>query len=110
MDELWNSGWRHFGPEFFRASLMADELSLKRQVPLRVRLADFRLSKSQRRTMRRNDDLQVDVAPAAPGAEEEALFDVHRTRFDRNVPLGLEEFLGSCPDGQPCRCLQLSVR
>ncbi|NNC87438.1 MAG: arginine-tRNA-protein transferase [Akkermansiaceae bacterium] len=110
MDELWAAGWRQFGTEFFRASLMADEMCLKRQVALRVRVPDFAPSKSQRRTMRRNRDLEVRISPARPGPEEHALFAVHKTRFERNVPSRLEEFLGDEPDGTPCRCMQVSIR
>lgn len=71
MDELWAVGWRHFGPDFFRASLMADEMSLKRQIALRIEVAAFERSKSQRRTYRRNEDLVLSIAGASPGPEEE---------------------------------------
>lgn len=110
MDELWAIGWRHFGTEFFRASLMADELSLKRQIALRIDLSSFSLSKSQRRTLRRNEDLDWSVHPAEPGEVEAALFQAHKTRFARNVPRDLEDFLGRDPARQPCEGLQLSVR
>ena len=110
MDQLWAEGWRHFGTEFFRASLMADEGCLKRQVPLRIRLAGFDPSKSQRRTIRRNRDLEVGIAEARPEREEAALFEVHKTRFRYNVPESLEDFLGTRPASEPCRCVQLSVR
>jgi len=110
MDELWSVGWRHFGPEFFRTSLMMDEEGLKRQIALRARVGEFEASKSQRRTMRRNRDLEVEVAPARPGAEEARLFDLHKGRFRRNVPERLEDFLGEGEAGRPCRCVQVSVR
>lgn len=109
MDELWAVGWRHFGPDFFRASLMADQMTLKRQIALRVDVRDFALSKSQRRTVRRNGDLAWDLTPAAPGRAERDLFHLHKRRFSRNVPERLEDFLGDRPDGKPCDCLQLSV-
>lgn len=109
MDQLWAVGWRHFGPDFFRASLMADEVSLKRQIALRVDLGEFRMSKSQRRTFHRNADLEVRFGPAEPREMERRLFDMHKTRFVRNVPDTLEDFLGDQPNGTPCECLQLSV-
>ena len=110
MDELWAVGWRHFGKDFFRASLMADEMSLKRQIALRITVAEFEMSKSQRRTFRKNSDLQVTIGPAVPGEEEQHLFDIHKSRFARNIPERLHDFLGEQPNGQPCECLQLSVR
>ncbi len=110
MDELWAVGWRHFGLEFFRASLMADEMSLKRQIALRIDLGRFEMSKSQRRTFRRNEHLDLKIASASPGVEERKLFDAHKTRFARNIPECLKDFLGDQPAGKPCECLQFSVR
>lgn len=109
MDELWSVGWRHFGPDFFRASLMAEETALKRQIPLRIAVPEFRMSKGQRRTYRKNQDLTLSMKPAVPGAEEERLFQMHKQRFQRNVPDELRDFLGDRPHGSPCPCLQLSV-
>jgi arginine-tRNA-protein transferase len=109
MDELWAVGWRHFGADFFRASLMADEMCLKRQIALRVDLRKFARSRSQRRTMRRNQDLVLGFTSAEPGEVEGGLFEVHKTRFVRNVPDSLDDFLGDRPNGKPCECLQLSA-
>ena len=110
MDELWGVGWRNFGADFFRASLMSDETGLKRQIALRIDVAEFKHSRSQRRTFRRNADLHLSFHEAEPGDAESQLFEVHRVRFSHNVPDRLDEFLGPHPDGLPCRCLQLSVR
>lgn len=107
---MWADGWRHFGPQFFRSSLMVDEMALKRQVALRIALDEYRASKSQRRTMRRNADLEHEFGVCRPGWEEEALFHRHKARFERNVPDDLGEFLGSRPDVQPSPGVQLSVR
>lgn len=110
LDELWADGWRHFGSEFFRSSLMVDEMCLKRQVALRIEVAEFKLSRSQKRTLRKNADLDWRCAPASPGAEERALFQRHKSRFVRNIPERLEEFLGDCPAERPGPSLQFSVR
>ena len=110
MDRLWEMGWRNFGADFFRASLMSDGAGFKRQMALRVNVADFKKSRSQRRTFRRNSNLDLSFGEADPGKEENHLFEVHKVRFSSNVPEDLEEFLGPNPNGQPCRCLQLSVR
>ncbi len=110
MDELWAQGWRHFGSRFFRYSLMWQEESWKRVLNLRVPLQEWSPSKSQRRTLKRNHDLEVDFAPAVPGGEEEGLFQNHKQRFRDNVPDVLSDFLGEEPNGVPVPCLQLSVR
>lgn len=110
VDGYWADGWRHFGSDFFRSSLMAEEVGIKRQISLRLDLSEFKVSKSQRRTLRKNEDLTFEFAPARPGDLEEELFELHKDRFERNVPHSLNEFLGDRPDGKPCACEQLSVR
>lgn len=110
MDELWAVGWRHFGTDFFRASLMADEMSLKRQIALRIAVPKFGMTKSQRRTFRKNSDLEMTMEGAALSQEVRDLFDIHKMRFVRNVPDRLQDFLGRQPNGEPCECLQLSIR
>ena len=110
MDQLWAEGWRHFGPRFFRYSLMWQEDQWKRVLNLRIPLQEWQPSKSQRRTLRQNEDLEVDFAPAEPGPEEEDLFQRHKIRFQDNVPNSLQDFLGKEPNGVPVSCLQVSVR
>ncbi len=110
MDELWAEGWRHFGSRFFRYSLMWQSEVWKRVLNLRVPLMEWEPSKSQRRTLRKNLDLEVEIAPALPGAEEETLFQIHKQRFKENVPDSLRDFLGDEPNGQPVPCVQVSVR
>ncbi|MEM9081282.1 MAG: arginine-tRNA-protein transferase [Verrucomicrobiota bacterium] len=110
MDRLWKEGWRHFGAQFFRYSLMWQEERWKRVFPLRLSLAAWKMSKSQRRTWRRNEDVEVQVEPAQPGGEERDLFHRHKERFRDNVPENLEVFLGEQPNGIPCECRQVSVR
>lgn len=110
IDELWSLGWRHFGPKFFRYSLMWQGGEWKRVINLRVDLERWQPSKSQRRTLRMNEDLEVDFAPAEPGEEERALFQRHKQRFSDNVPEELAEFLGTSPNGCPGACLQVSAR
>ena len=110
MDELWSVGWRHFGTEFFRASLMSDGMHLKRQIALRIEVARFMRSRSQRRTFRKNGDLELSFDTADPGEAERQLFDVHKMRFKGNVPDSLSDFLGARSNGYPCEIQQLSVR
>lgn len=105
MDALWAQGWRHFGSQFFRYSLMLHEGEVQTVVPLRVDLGQFTLSKSQRRVLRRNADLRVELVPAAITEEAEAMFQRHKGRFTDNVPEELKTFLSPEPDRVPCECL-----
>jgi len=110
MDRLWASGWRHFGRRFFRYSLMWQDEEWKRVVNLRVPLEDWRPSKSQRRTLRRNEDLTVQINGAEPDDEARSLFQTHKQRFRDNVPDHLSDFLGDEPNGCPGPCLQITVK
>jgi leucyl-tRNA---protein transferase len=107
MDALWNEGWRHFGVHFFRYSLMEHEGALLTVVPVRVDLSHFVLSKSQRRVLRRNSDVTVEIAPASLTNEACEMFHRHKTRFSDNVPEDLTVFLSGDPARVPCECLQL---
>jgi arginine-tRNA-protein transferase len=112
MDRLWADGWRHFGDCFFRYSRTeAEDGSCQTIQPLRIRLADFTPSKSQRRIWKRNADVAISVVPAVVDDEREALFLRHRERFSFNVPESLRVFMpSSVPDRLPCTCLSVEVR
>lgn len=109
MDSLWANGWRHFGTYFFRYNVgfMHDELRFV--APLRIRLANFGLSKSQRRVLRRNEDLEVAIGPAAIDPASEQLFHRHKTRFDHGVPESIYDFLSNEPAETPCEAKEIRV-
>lgn len=109
LDWLWAHGWRHFGSEFFRYSLSIDEYGQKVIQPLRVDLTQFRHSKSQRRVLRKNADLQIRFVPASLHEEACAMFQIHKTRFTTNIPDDLSNFLGPQP-GLVTPCLECQVR
>lgn len=109
MDSLWEMGWRHFGAHFFRYNVGFLQFDIRFVLPLRIRLADFSFSKSQRRVLRRNADLDVNIAPANITDEDHHLFHRHKTRFDHSVPESLLNFISSEPDGCPCECREVRV-
>ncbi|MBN1559050.1 arginine-tRNA-protein transferase [candidate division KSB1 bacterium] len=102
MDAAWAHGWRHFGAYFFRYSVIGHGENVKHVVPLRVRVADFQASRSQRRVWRRNQNLQIQVRDACIDEEKTTLFDRHKTRFSDHVPDSLFSFLGEEPASVPC--------
>lgn len=110
MDTLLAGGWRHFGTKFYRYSLNIYRDRIVRVMPLRVRLADFRLSKSQRRILRRNDDLVCEVAPVEITDETHALFAAHKQRFASDIPPSIYTFLSTDPAVVPCPALAVTVR
>jgi arginine-tRNA-protein transferase len=103
LDHLLATGWRHFGTSFFRYSLVIEEDLIQRVIPLRIRLADFFLSRSQRRIVMRNRDLDLVIRPAAIDDQKMAMFQRHKQRFQNNVPDSLHDFLSATPHAVPCR-------
>lgn len=103
MDELWAEGWRHFGPVFFRYRRWQHGGRALTITPLRIDLARFEPSRSQRRVVARNRDLRVEVRPTEVDAETERMFRGHRLRFRHDVPDSLADFLSHAPATVPCR-------
>ena len=111
LDSLWADGWRHFGCRFFRYSITSDDgESWRRIIPLRIDLADFRPTKSQRRVLRRNLDVTVHVKPATVDARREELFRRHTVRFTTGSPDALGDFMpGPDPSRIPCECREVQM-
>ncbi|MEO5860378.1 MAG: arginine-tRNA-protein transferase [Pyrinomonadaceae bacterium] len=109
MDSLWANGWRHFGTHFFRYNVgfLIDDLRFV--LPLRIRLADLTFSKSQRRVLRRNEDLDVSIGPIEIDTRVQALFGRHKTRFTHGVPESIYNFISRNPDDSPCDAKELRV-
>lgn len=109
MDALWEQGWRHFGPMFFRYSHTLSGTEVRHVMPLRVDLNHFSLSKSQRRVRQKIVDLRVRIARTVIDEEREELFQRHKQRFTENVPESLDVFLGPNPHGIPCANLEVAL-
>lgn len=109
MDELLENGWRHFGTYFFRYNPGYYEGEIREVIPLRIRLADFLFTKSQRRIFRKNKDLSVVIRPAEIDAEKEVLFNRHKARFKRDVPDSIFFFLDRNPANTPGETLEICV-
>lgn len=104
MDALWAEGWRHFGPLFFRYRRWRRGGRSLTITPLRLDLARFGPSRSQRRVLARNRDLRVEVRPTAPDRETFEMFEAHRRRFREDAPDSLHDFLSPlAPAEVPCR-------
>lgn len=108
LDALLAEGWRHFGTLFFRYSLSTRNGRVYHVIPLRIRLENFSLSKSQRRVIRKNSDLSYKIAPIKIDAKKIQLFDRHKTRFKNNIPDSIYTFL-SPRRGIPCETMELDV-
>jgi arginyl-tRNA--protein-N-Asp/Glu arginylyltransferase len=109
MDFLWSHGWRHFGVYFFRYSSSNHLGGTKTVLPLRIDLSRFELSRSQKRTLLKNRDLQVVIRDAFNDERKEDLFYSHRERFKDNIPDSIYTFLSDEPAIKPCRTRELCV-
>jgi arginine-tRNA-protein transferase len=109
MDFLWGQGWRHFGTMFFRYSLAIHNGEICRVLPLRTDLEKFELSRSHKRILAKNRDVQIIIQPARIDALRAEMFERHKQRFDHNVPESLHTFLSSQPDKIPCRNQEIGV-
>ena len=109
MDALWQNGWRHFGVHFYRYNLGFYEYEIRRVLPLRIRLADFKFSKSQRRVFNKNTDLETIIRPVRIDAEKENLFERHKRRFKSGTPDSIYDFLSEEPAEVPCKALEICV-
>jgi leucyl-tRNA---protein transferase len=109
MDELLAIGWRHFGTQFFRYNFGFYDLDIRRVIPLRIRLSKFSPSKSQRRVLRRNADLETVVRPVEITEEAEKLFHRHKRRFTHGVPDSIYDFLSREPAACPIEAEEFAV-
>lgn len=110
LDHLLAGGWRHFGRHFFRYNLAIYDEEIRFVLPLRIRLSDFRSSKGQQRTMKKNAELSTEIGAVGIDAEVDELFHRHKQRFRHNQPDSLYTFLAANGCDEPCEVLQLSVR
>lgn len=109
MDSLWANGWRHFGAYFFRYSTLQKSDGVYHVTPLRLDLARFTLSTSQKRVLKKNQDLEVEIRPAFIDEAKEALFHRHKNRFSENVPHSLYDFLAPEPANSPCETKEVCL-
>ncbi|HTH51168.1 MAG TPA: GNAT family N-acetyltransferase [Pyrinomonadaceae bacterium] len=109
LDDLLANGWRHFGERFQRYSLNYYSDEIRRVLPLRVRLSEFRLSKGQRRVLKKNEDVRVEIVSAEITADHQELFLEHRRRFTQDVPDSLYTFVSDCPSMVPTDGMLLNV-
>lgn len=111
LDRILAEGWRLLGRRFVRHNFSTWRHKLCRTIPLRVRLSEFELSKSQRQILRRNTDLRVISAPARFDSDRERLFDLHRERFHEKQATTLASFIHSeSPHLLPTEGRELAVQ
>lgn len=109
LDFLLAEGWRHFGQHFYRYNLGILEDTFRFVIPLRIRLADFKFSKSQRRNLRKNSDLQIIIRPIDFDDEKHELFERHKMRFNHGIPESIYNFLDPDAANVPCKSMEVCI-
>lgn len=94
LDDHLAGGWRHFGRYFFRYNFGFFHRDVRAVLPLRIKIDDFRLSKSQKRVLRKNTDTEMTIAPPEFGSTKHAMFKKHAKRFTFGQPDSIYTFLG----------------
>lgn len=108
-EELLAEGWRHNGKLIFRTSHDVDEKGFLHYVlPLRYRLKGFSLTKSQRKILRKNEDLKYIFRPFTDELEKHQLFFQHIEKFKFQKPDSIFNFV-SPERNRPFKIWELCV-
>ena len=109
LDFLLADGWRHFGQHFYRYNLGLLKDEFRFVMPLRIRLADFKFSKSKRRILNKNKNLETIIRPIEFDDQKHELFNRHKQRFDHGIPDSIYSFLDKDAANTPCKSLEFCV-
>lgn len=109
LEMLWARGWRHFGSQYFRHNYFFYSGYFCSVQAIRLRVADFRPSRSQRRVLRKNSDLQVRIGEIEVTHEVFELFEKHKERFGQNGPRDIFDVIATPEERHSGKTLQFSV-
>lgn len=109
MDFLWAEGWRHFGIYFFRYQTAFHGDRKFSVMPLRIDLARFSLTRSQKRVLAKNRDTRIVMQPAVVDTAKHDLFEKHRVRFKENIPTSLDDIVSPIPASVPCPSREICI-
>jgi arginine-tRNA-protein transferase len=108
-DRFCADGWCYWADLLFRRNHWEWRGQPCRVVLLRIDLKHFTLSKSQRKCLRRNADLQMLAAPLHITPKHEDLFEKHAHRFHHNRPMSIYGFFSPWSHLMPCSGAQIEV-
>jgi leucyl-tRNA---protein transferase len=108
-DRFCEDGWCYWSDLLFRRNQWEWRSAPCRVIVLRINLKQFYFSKSQRKCIRRNADLQVQCRGLRICQEHVQLFYTHAERFSHNRPQMLEGFFSQYSHVMPCTGLEFDV-
>lgn len=109
LDKILSNGWRHFGTLFYYDKVNWYNGHFCQVIPLRIDLKKFELSKSLRKIIKKNKDVEVVTRPAFIDDEKHKIFHNHCKRFKHNVPDSIYNFLSENPATIPCETLEICL-
>ena len=109
-DRYLAEGWRLLGHSIVRHNFSVCRGKMCRTTPLRIRLDGFQFSKSQRRLLRRAEELEVAYGPIELTPSKTQLFSHHAmARFDERRPESIASFLNHNSHCEPVTGMEFSV-
>lgn len=108
-DRFCEDGWTYWADLLFRRNYWEWRGQPCRVILLRIRLDGFQFSKSQRKCLRRNDDLLLFKHPIRILPVHEWLFERHARRFSHNRPMSIYGFFSAFSSIMPCYGVQFDV-
>ncbi|HRI62352.1 MAG TPA: GNAT family N-acetyltransferase [Saprospiraceae bacterium] len=109
-DTYMAEGWRLLGHSIVRHNFSVCRGKMCRTIPLRIRLDGFQFSKSQRRVLRRADDLVVQFGPIVLNSDKAQLFTQHAfARFEERRPESIASFLNHNSHSEPVTGMEFAI-
>ncbi len=108
-DQFCADGWTYWSDLLFRRNYWEWRGQPCRVILLRINLKNFTFSKSQRKSLRRNDDLTVLRRGIRIENKHEELFKLHSERFTHNKPMSIYGFFSMYSSIMPCYGIMFEV-
>jgi arginyl-tRNA--protein-N-Asp/Glu arginylyltransferase len=109
-DRYLAEGWRLLGHSIVRHNFSVCRGKMCHTIPLRIRLDGFQFSKSQRRLLRRAEELEITYGPIEITQTKTQLFSQHSmARFDERRPESIASFLNNNSHCEPVTGMEFSV-
>lgn len=111
LDLMLSKAWRRFGYHFFRYNngFIPETEEYSDIVPLRIRLANFEFSKSQKKILRKNTQFDVRKDLIEINSTKIKLFQLHCQRFRYGRPTSLYNFISVEADTSPIPTYEISI-
>ncbi|GAB4125365.1 MAG: arginyltransferase [Raineya sp.] len=111
LDTMLAKAWRRFGHIFFRYNqgFIEEREEYSGIMPLRIRLADFDFSKSQKKILKKNSLFILEKGLIEVDFEKIRLFQLHCQRFRHSRPHSIYQFISHRAEKMPIPTYEVRV-